>query len=112
MPKTITLPDELAASLSRLAADQHRTMEEVVFFFLREALLAEAPELDAVVASIRAAAPNPATLRPARGALAVALTDAPAEDRLDPAVWQVAWAAAEAEMAALTEADDRTEGRS
>ena len=111
MQVIITVPDDLESPVRREADAQHRTAEEVALDILRAALLDEWPDLDQVVASIRATAPNPVALRPARGSLLAALADEPADDSFDLAAWQEAWAAVEAELAALTRADDRAEGR-
>lgn len=112
MTVTITLPDDLAAWLRPRAASLGRPVEEVALDLLRSALLAEpaSPTLEEVVARIRATAPNPAAVRQARGALADALVDE-TEDALDVAAWQAAWTTVEAELAAITDADDRAEGR-
>ncbi len=111
MQMTIELPDDLEAPLRRVAQAQHRSAQDVALDILRAGLLDNLPELDTIVADIRAAAPNPAALRPARGSLLAALDDAPADNDLDLAAWQDAWTSAEAEMAALSQADDRAEGR-
>jgi plasmid stability protein len=112
MTVTITLPDDLAERLLSRAAARRRPAEEVALDLLRAALRAEpsAPEIEAVVARIRAAAPNPIGLRPARGALADALAEE-GDDAFDVAAWRTAWSEVEAELAAIAEADDRDEGR-
>jgi hypothetical protein len=74
-------------------------------------LLEDLLDLDTVVADIRAAAPNPAALRPAHGSLHAALADDEGDDSFDLADWQREWATVETEMAAMTRADDRAEGR-
>lgn len=111
MRMTIELPDDLEMPLRRAADAQHRPAEEVALDILRAGLLDDLPDLDAVVADIRAPAPNSAALRPARGSILDALADEPAGDRLDLAAWQEAWAGVEAELVGLTWADDRAEGR-
>lgn len=111
MHMTIELPDDLIGSFQRVAQAQHRSAQDVALDILRAGLLDDVPDMDAIVADIRAAAPNPAALRPARGSLLAALDDAPADNDLDLAAWQDAWTSAEAEMAALSQADDRAEGR-
>ena len=112
MTVTITLPDDLAARLQRRAAAQHRPAEELALDLLRAALLAEPvpPALEEVVAQIRAALPNPTGLRAAGHGLANALAEEGGAD-LDVAAWQAAWLAAEAELAAIDNADDQAEGR-
>ncbi len=111
MEMIITLPDDLETPLRRAADAQHRSAEDVALDILRAGLLDDLPDLEAVVADIRAAAPNPAALRPAHGSLLAALDDDPADESFDLAAWQEAWAKVEGEMAALTRADDRAEGR-
>ena len=111
MPVTLTVPDDLEPHLRSLAEAQRRPAEEVAIALLRTALLDGPSALDAAVAAIHATAPNPAALRPARGALHDALPAEAADGRLDLAGWQAAWAAAEAELAALTRADEQADGR-
>lgn len=111
MQMTIDLPDDLEGSLQRVAQAQHRSAQDVALDILRAGLLDDGADLDALVADIRAAAPNPTALRPARGSLLAALADSPADDDLDLAAWRDAWASAETEIAALSQADDRAEGR-
>ncbi len=111
MQMTIELPDDLEAPLQRAARAQQRSAQDVALDILRAGLLDEASELDAIVADIRATTPNPMALRPARGSLLAALADAPADNDLDLAAWQDAWSSAEAEIAALSQADDHAEGR-
>ena len=55
--------------------------------------------------------PNPQAIRPGRGSLLDVLTDEPTDEPFDLATWQEEWAAVEDEMAAMTRADDRAEGR-
>ena len=111
MPVTLIVPDDLEPRLRSMADAQRRPAEEVAIALLRAALLDTAPVLDAAVAVIRASAPNPAALRSARGALLDALPVGAADGSLDVAAREVAWAAAEAELAALTRADERADGR-
>ncbi len=111
MHMTIELPDDLIGSFQRVAQAQHRSAQDVALDILRAGLLDDVPDMDAIVADIRAAAPNPTALRPARGSLRAALADMPADDALDLVAWQDAWASAEAEIAALSRADDHAEGR-
>lgn len=111
MEMTIKLPDDLETPLRRAADAQHRSAEAVALDILRAGLLDDLPDLDAVVATIRAAAPNPAAVRPAQGSLLAALADDADDDSFDLAAWQEAWGTVEEEMAAMTRADDRAEGR-
>lgn len=111
MEMTIKLPDDLETPLRRAADAQHRSAEDVALDILRAGLLDDLLDLDTVVADIRATAPNPAGLRPAQGSLLTALVDEPVDERFDPADWQREWAIVETEMATMTRADDRAEGR-
>lgn len=111
MQMTIELPDDLEGSLRRVAQAQHRSAQDVALDILRAGLLDDASDLDAIVADIRATAPNPTALRPAHDSLLAALADSPADDDLDLAAWRDAWISAEAEIAVLSQADDRAEGR-
>ena len=118
MSVTITIPTDLTPQLRRVADAQGRTVEEMALAILR-ADLRDEPEggddldldLDAVVAAIRALPPNPQAIRPGRGSLADALADKLADEPFDLVVWEVDWAAVEEEMAAMTRADYRAEGR-
>lgn len=115
MEVTITLPDGLERHLRRAADAQGRTTEEVALEILRGALLAEPddrdePNLDVLVATIRATPPNPNAVRPARGSLADALADMIPDESFDLADGEAAWVVVEDEMASLTRADDRAEG--
>ncbi|MDP9312440.1 MAG: hypothetical protein M3R24_16410 [Chloroflexota bacterium] len=112
MTTTITVPDTLAIQLQQRAKVQQRSIEEVALDILRDALTETAlPSLDAVVANIKATAPNPRNIRPAQGSLADVLRRAPKNDAFDLDLWQKDWAAVEAEMRAVTQADDLAEGR-
>lgn len=116
MQVTITLPDDLERPLRRAADAQHRTAEEVALDILRAGLLdapddRDALDLAAVVAAIRATPPNPHGVRLARGSLADALAEMVPDQSFDLTAWEAAWAAVEDEMAALTRANDRAEGR-
>jgi plasmid stability protein len=113
MTITITLPDQLEAQLQREAAAQQRSVEEVALAILSEALDQErtGPTLEDVVAKIQALPPNPQNIRPARGSLADALRNTSEPSDFDLARWNEEWAAVEAEMKAITRANDRAEGR-
>lgn len=111
MPVTLTVPDDLKVQLRRVAAAQHRAAEEVAVEILRTALLDASLVLNTAVGGIRRDRANSAGIRPARDALLDALPAGEADGSLDSAAWEAAWAVAEAEMAALTHADDRADGR-
>ncbi|HEX5506590.1 MAG TPA: hypothetical protein VFW96_28500 [Thermomicrobiales bacterium] len=115
MRVVLTIPDDLAAPLRRVAAARHRTAEDVALDILRAGLRdkshgGDEPDLAAVVAAIRALPPNPRAIRPGRGSLADALADKLTDEPFDLAAWEADWAAVEAELAALARADDRAAG--
>jgi len=122
MEITLRLPDVLAAKLASAAQAQRCSTEEVAVELLAQALEAEAelpdyvpPTLEEVVARIRATPPNPEMVRPPSGSLGEYLAASiAAEDPNEPfdlAEWNRQWAAVEAEMKAMTRANDLAEGR-
>ncbi len=70
------------------------------------------PSIDDVVAKIQATPPNLHNVRPAHGSLVEALRNGPTNPEFDLVQWNAAWAAVEAEMHALTHADDQAGGTS
>jgi plasmid stability protein len=113
MSITITLPHEIGAQLERRASAQRLSVERLALDILSDALEAEEsfPTPEEVVAKIRATPPNPRGIRPAAGSLAEALRDAPDDPDFDLASWRREWAVVEAEMKAITRANDIAEGR-
>jgi len=122
MEITLNLPDVLAAKLQTEARTQQRSTEEVAVELLDQALDAEPepldyvpPTLEGVVARIRATPPNPEMVRPPSGSLGEYLAASiAAEDPNEPfdlEQWEKEWAAVEAEMKALTRANNLAEGR-
>lgn len=122
MEITLRLPDMLATKLQTEARAQQRSTEEVAVELLDQALDAEPdpsdyvpPTLEEVVARIRATPPNPEMIRPPSGSLGEYLAASiAAEDPNEPfdvAEWSRQWAAVEAEMKAMTRANDLAEGR-
>jgi cell pole-organizing protein PopZ len=90
------------------------SIDELVTGLLTDALETEAdefPTLEEVVAKIKATPPNPACIRPATGSLAEALQNAPHDSDFDLETWTRQWAEIEAEMKAITRANDIAEGR-
>jgi hypothetical protein len=71
----------------------------------------ESETLEEIVATIRATAPNPSLIRPAAGNLADLLRDSPNDSGFDLKGWERQWSEAEAELKAITRADDIAEGR-
>lgn len=110
---TITLPHEIHVQLQRKAEAQHRSLEEVALEILGDALGMKGTFLspEEVVAKIQATPPNSRSIRPASGSLAEALRNAPSDPDFDLATWNRKWAAAEAEMKAITRANEIAEGR-
>ena len=122
MEITLNLPDLLATKLQTEARAQQRPTEEVAVELLDQALDVDQeppdyvpPSLEEVVARIRATPPNPKMVRPPEGSLGEYLaTSIAAEDPNEPfdeAEWKRQWAAVEAEMKAMTRANDLAEGR-
>ena len=110
---TITLPDDIAVQLQRKADAQHLSVEKVALDILETVLETEAdfPTPEAVVAKIKATPPNPQSIRSARDSLAEALRHVPNDPDFNLAKWNQEWAAVEAEMKAITHANDIAEGR-
>ena len=88
---TITTPRDLETRLRHEAAAQQRSVEEVAIGILRAPPPTETLPIEAVVARIRATAPNPASIRPASGSLGDALADEAGVENLDVGEWQAAW---------------------
>ncbi len=111
MATSILLPDHLEAVLQQYAAGQQRSVEEVALDILNDALdtMSPAPSVDDVVATIQATPPNLHNIRPARGSLADALRNSPNDPEFDLTQWNADWAAVEAEMRAMTRANDEVE---
>ena len=68
-------------------------------------------ELCELVTAIQTTPPNPTLIRPATANLAELLSAAPDDSSFDLQGWQRQWSALEAEMKALTRANDISEGR-
>ncbi len=113
MAITITLPNDIVTPLKRQADAVPLPGENVVLDILGIALETEDtfPTPETVVAKIKATPPNPQSIRPARGSLAEALWDGPEAPHFNLARWNQEWAHVEAEMKAMTRANDIAEGR-
>ncbi len=110
MSVTITLPRHLEAALKSAAEARKSTIEELALALLGNAIKAVlAPSPEDLVAEIRAA--GPVTASPANGSLAQALRSAPEDPEFELETWRREWSAVEAEMRALTRANDLAEGR-
>jgi hypothetical protein len=114
MTITITLPDELARDLQYRAEEKKISLDTLVVDLLNSALADEFeayPTLEEVVARIKATPPNPASIRQATGSLAEALQNAPEDPDFNLEIWTQQWDAVEAEIKAITRANDIAEGR-
>lgn len=113
MAITMTLPNDIVTPLKRQADAQPLSVENVVLDILGTALETEDtfPIPETVVAKIKATPPNPQSIRPARDSLAEALRDGPEDPHFNLARWNQEWAGVEAEMKAMTQANDIAEGR-
>ena len=113
MPTSVVLPDPLTRRLEEKAASQNQSLDEFVLDALEQALEEEdeEPTLEEVVAKIRATPRDPSRFHPATESLAGILSDAPEDPTFDSEEWNREWAKVEAEMKAITRANDRAEGR-
>lgn len=113
MTVTITLPEEIESRLQRKAQSQHQSVEELALEILGYVLEMEEPfpSPKAVVAKLKTTPPDIHYIRPASGSLAEALRHAATDPDFNLATWKEEWAAVEAEMQALTEANAIAEGR-
>ncbi len=123
MAITITLPDVLAAKLETEAQARNRPAEEVAVELLDQALAAEPNEtehfpltLEEVVAKIKSLPPDPSLIRQPAGSLEDYLAKSLAKEaeenvEFDHEAWQRDWNAFEAELKAVTRANDIAEGR-
>jgi hypothetical protein len=126
------LTGKIAERIQRKAEERHLSAEEVAVDLLQDALADEPnfqddtsngrrpiieadddfPTPEEVVAKIKALGPtDPRYIRPAAGSLAEALRSIPHDPDFDLAAWELQWAAIEAEMKAITRANDIAEGR-
>ena len=88
-----------------------REGERVLITFLESGEELATPSVDEVVAKIAASGPSRNTYIPPKASLAEHLAVAPAQEPIDSAEWDHAWAAIEAEMRSRDRADDEAEGR-
>jgi len=116
MSLTITIPDPLAERLQARAQARQRSAQEIVVELLDQNLEEDIDaELKALVARIRALPPDPSLIRPATGSLKEYLREslareAEAGEAFDEEAWQRDWDAIEAEMKAISRANDLAEG--
>jgi hypothetical protein len=112
MALTINLDDELVAGLANKAMKQELSVEQLAISILTEA----AREFESLtpleaVARVQATPPNPCQMRSATANLADLLSSPGGEPDLDPEVWRRQWSAVEADLKAVTRANDVSEGR-
>jgi predicted DNA-binding protein len=132
---TIQLPDELRQRAEEIAAQRGATIDylirELLEEYLDEAEHVQAasngephtpvgdlpndqddyPSLEEVVAKIRAMPSDPSNIHPATQSAVELLANAPYEPPIDLDAWNREWAQVEAELKAMTRADDEAEGR-
>lgn len=102
MTISIQLSDTLEKKLRRAARQQRLSPEKLAAQILEEALVVEiSPNLEEVIAKIKALPPNPNAIRPAVGSLKEALESAPEDPNFNLEEWQMQWAAVEEEMKAM-----------
>jgi len=111
MTLTISLTDVVQAKLEKRAKAIDWSVEKMATHLLDEALEDSFPALEEVVERIRNLPPGPVIEPTSRISLAQALRAAPEDPDFDLSVWQVQWQAAETEIAAMTQANDISEGR-
>ena len=112
MPITITLDDDLVAGLENKAKKQQLSVEQVAITILTDAMeSSESLTPQEAVKSIQGTAPDPSNVRAATANLADLLRAVPGEVGFDLESWNRQWSAVEAEMKAITRANDITEGR-
>lgn len=117
MEITLSLPDVLATKLQTEARVQQRSTEEVAVELLDQALEnAAGAELDALIARIRALPPEPDLIRQPTASLEEYLArslaaEAEDDEPFDQEEWQRQWDVIQAEMKAVTRANNIAEGR-
>ena len=112
MAITITLDDDLLAKLTRSANRQRLTVEQIAISILTTAVQdTESITPHQAVASIPGTMANLSQVRLAQGSLADALRVAPPSDpSFDLESWNRQWSDVEAELKAITRANDVAEG--
>ncbi|MBP9501390.1 MAG: hypothetical protein KBF17_04435 [Candidatus Promineofilum sp.] len=106
MTISIQLSETLEKNLRRAARQRRLSPEKLAAQILEEALFVEtSPNLEEVIAKIKALPPNPHAIRPAVGSLKEALEAAPEDPNFNLEKWQRQWAAVEEEMKAMDRVD-------
>jgi plasmid stability protein len=112
MAITITLEDDLFAELKDRAKKQQLSVEQLVIRILTEAMTGSEPVTpQEAVARVQVTPVNPAQLRAATADLGDLLHAAPSDPCFDLESWKRQWSDVEAEMKAITRANDIAEGR-
>lgn len=112
MPTRVILPDQLSDRLQQRAATHSQSLDEFVVAALERILGEEdALSLEDVVARIQGTGPDLRGYTPPSQSLVSMLADAPQAAPLDVDEWKRAWGHVEAEMKAITRANDQAEGR-
>ena len=112
MAITIPLSDDLIAELNERAKKQQLTVEQLAIQILTEAVAGfELVTPREVVSRIRSTPPNPTQVRTSTANLADLLDAAPGHPFFDLESWKRQWSVEEAEMKAITRANDLAEGR-
>ena len=113
MSTTITLPDDVVRKLEARASVRKVSLDDLIARLLNDMLEREdaSPALDQVIAEIKMTRPNPAIFHPATQSLADKLANSPADPTFDAPGWNREWAQVEAEMKAITRANNVAEGR-
>ena len=108
----ITLPDKIAQQVQSRAKAKGVSPDKLVVDIVRQAIeFDDDLGLEDLVAEIQAMPPNLASIRPARGSLLETLENAPGDPDFDQKTWDKAWEEVEAELKAITQADDIAEKR-
>jgi hypothetical protein len=112
MAITITLNDKLVAGLEGRAKKHQLSVEELALRILIQAAEeSETATPQEAVAKIQAAAPNHAHVTPATASLADLLRASPGDPCFDLETWKKQWSVVEAELKAITRANDVAENR-
>jgi len=112
MAITITLDDALVRGLENKAKKQQLSVEQLALSILTEAIIE--PKLvtaGEAVARIQSTEPNRSLVRPATTKLADLLRAAPGDPCFDLENWKRQWSVVEAELKAITRANDVAERR-
>jgi len=110
MALTILLPDEIQVKLEKRAKAIKWSVEKMATHLLDEALDYSFPTPEEVVERILSLPPGPVIKPTSDISLAEALRNAPEDPDFDLAEWTAQWQAVEAEMKAITRANDVAEG--